>query len=189
MSLATIEGAPMRTMTVLLLIFSLFAFTPPVAADPFTLKDKVVKKLTAADPPADDDRLVAGWRAGPLFLGMNTAQLLAAMGDPDKTHAYGYHYSWGGTYVQTLESGKVTSISVGWNNSSSAMKTAEGLGIGSSQIAVVTALGQPDGRSFSMGVLYFCYARGFIFEFDNNARTTQISIVTKARAEWVCEHK
>lgn len=173
-----------------IVIAAVVALTAPAAvADPFTLKDKAIGKLTAESPPSDDDRLVPGWRAGRLHLGMTTAQLLAVMGEPDQTFAYGYHYAWGGIYVQTLKDGKVTSIGVGWNNRSSPMKTAEGVGIGSSQIAVVAALGQPESRTLSMGTLYFCYERGLVVQFDGGTTASQISIVTKARAKWVCADK
>ena len=44
-----------------------------------------LEEMKASDPPQDDKLIVPGWRVGQLYLGMPSAALFAAMGEPDTT--------------------------------------------------------------------------------------------------------
>jgi hypothetical protein len=185
------SARPCVASTWLSAVLLFVATSLPVAADvpsSWLLKERAIKKLTASSPPAADDSLVPGWRAGQIHLGMTAAQLLAAMGEPDESLTYGRHFIWADKYVQT-DDGIVTAISVGWNSRGSAMKTKEGIGVGSSQLKVIATYGEPDDRKQWHTTLYLCYSSGMLFTFeDNSSSVTQVTIATKKRALWPCNN-
>jgi hypothetical protein len=80
--------------------------------------------------------IVPGQRIGPLYLGMSDAELLAAVGPPDQTvnwdkSAVSYIYEnpklWVVVVKKTRRVGMI-------NTSSSMFRTAEGIGVGSTQL-------------------------------------------------------
>ena len=61
------------------------------------LAPEKVTELKRSDPPKDDLRFAPGWRIGPIYLGMTRAELLAALGEPQKSSSAGEateHYFW-----------------------------------------------------------------------------------------------
>ena len=62
-----------------------------------SLRPEKVAELKQSSPPRDDATFVPGWRIGQIYLGMSRAELLAALGEPQKSSSYGEateHYFW-----------------------------------------------------------------------------------------------
>lgn len=132
---------------------------------------------SAATPANADSLIVAGHRVGPIRIGMTATELYKAMGNPTstvETNSRLTFYNYGGENVLTAQcwDGRVKTIGV----RSSEYKTAQGLRVGDSQLALLAKMGQPasrnpgprrtDGKGFFM----YCY-RGIVFNVEGGIIT------------------
>jgi hypothetical protein len=103
-----------------------------------------LEEMKASSPPRDDKLIVPGWRVGQLYLGMTSVALFAAMGEPDTTKPRN-NFTWfrwenrGLSVLHDMEADQVEAIEVHHES----YKTAEGVHIGMSELAVVAILGTP----------------------------------------------
>jgi hypothetical protein len=169
--------------------------------------------MKVADPPKDDQLIVPGWRIGKVYLGMTSAALLAAMGEPDETThpdrvriersggllaAKGepdettplkitnfIWFEWkraGIRIIHNMDADQVAFIDVKRDS----YRTAEGVHIGMSELAVSVKLGRPKvsyfGEKSEKGV--YCYKKGIIIVFNNAAPHNVEWITVKPRKNW-----
>jgi hypothetical protein len=89
-----------------------------------------------------DKLIVPGQRIGPVRLGMTTAELYRAMGDPTKMYEYtnevGQHCEYPGLAVD-VKRGRVYTVTA----LSAEFSTVEGVRVGDSQLAMEAKLGSP----------------------------------------------
>ena len=131
--------------------------------------------------PIRDNLIVAGQRIGPISLGMTAAQLLQAVGEPDKVSNYTagadhrmMHTLMFGSFevhMPTLNPQRVTSI----RTTDPSYATAQGLRVGSSTLSFSGALGP---AAMIRAANDWCYASGLEALFDNDGRATAVIVQT-----------
>lgn len=150
------------------------------------------------EPPAepiDDNRIVPYSRIGKLALGMSEATLFKLMGEPSETHCIGTKttdgvvyqcegdnsYRYGDLWVH-FKKGKVYSIST----LSGRFATADGISVGSPELKVRAAWGQPT-RMREMGpcgdpycnttkveYVQYCFSNGMNVDIDHRTRAVTL---------------
>ena len=133
---------------------------------------------SAATSGHADSLIVAGQRVGPIRIGMTATELYKAMGDPTSTYETNSGltiYSYGDADALTAQcwDGRVRTVGV----SSSEYKTAQGVRVGDSQLALLAKMGQPasrkpgprrtDGKAF-----FFYLYRGIVFNVEGGIVTS-----------------
>jgi len=115
--------------------------------------------------PIDDDRIVPGVRVGVVVLGMTAPELLRVRGDPDKVgrsdDGVEHRYYYGADMVVMVR-GHVFAI----DTAAPRYRTAEDLGVGSSELRVKTVYGSPCGSRVWPSGGYSYYYRGIAWGFD-----------------------
>lgn len=131
--------------------------------------------------PIRDNLIIPGQRIGPISLGMTAAQLLHAVGEPDRVANYtaGADHRmmqtlWFGSvevHMPTLNPQRVTSI----RTTDGRNATAQGLRVGSSTLSFSGALGPP---GMIRAQNDWCYVSGLEAVFDNNGKATAVIVQT-----------
>lgn len=125
---------------------------------------------SAAHPAPDDKLIVPGERIGKVYLGMTVSELYRAEGDPIKTdQVMGTQYYFSDGLHASVESGVVT----GLTTDSPAHKTREGLGVGSSQLALEAAYGATQTSEITANDFYLVY-KGVAFEIVHGRVATVV---------------
>lgn len=131
--------------------------------------------------PIRDQLIVAGHRIGPVSLGMTAAQLLQALGEPDKVSNYtagadhrmmqSLLFRSFEVHMPTLNPQRVTSI----RTTDGRYATVQGLHVGSSTLSFSGALGPP---GMIRAPNDWCYTSGLEALFDNDGRATAVIVQT-----------
>lgn len=144
--------------------------------------------------PVRDQLIVAGDRAGPIYLGMPLRQVLEVLGDPQETIEWGQDgfpgmlYMWGDQWVEsrgvrhlahadislTVRNAdqRVRAIGVG----TPSYQTQDGLRVGVSGARVLAILGPAaEKRSLQYGLQY-CYRQGIHFGLDQTGTINWIKV-------------
>jgi hypothetical protein len=111
----------------------------------------------------DDGLIVLGKRIGPVFIGMNPAELLQALGAPDSAHGSGdstqYRYQGKGLVIWA-RNGRVSEV----YTSDPRYRAAAGIHVGSSELELVASIGQPKWKRANnrgeSGSITYCYKDG-----------------------------
>jgi hypothetical protein len=158
-----------------------------------------VKKMLAESPPADDGRIVPGWRMGKVHLGMGAADLIAALGPPSNTNVMvagsWAQYSWidatGAELLVEVGQGRVARIRTGSvdTHSPTAYSTAEGLRSGLSELEAVAKIGMPDSSRTSGEVAQhlYCYKTGIWFTLHPSRLVTAQIVIQVKKDLWPCK--
>jgi hypothetical protein len=146
----------------------------------------MVRPMPELAAPADDHAIVSGKRIGPIALGMSTADVFNAMGEPTASFRIWNSHSWGSPGV----SAGFTYTGPEWvrviYTSDPRDKTPEGIHVGSTELEMRAKLGVPT-RTIDRGlkdvngndaiIAYeFCYAMGIGFHCQNGSTVTSISV-------------
>lgn len=151
-----------------------------------------LQEMKAADPPKDDKLIVPGWRVGKVYLGMTSAALLTAMGEPDMASPYHHttNFTWknAGLSVQLdMEADSAINIEVFRESN----VTAAGVRLGMSELAVTAKLGKPEhsyrkqvGEDSNFIISLYCYKRGIAVWFDTAVPHNVHRIEVMSSKEW-----
>jgi hypothetical protein len=131
--------------------------------------------------PIRDNLIVSGQRIGPISLGMTAAQLLQALGEPDRVDNYTagadrrmMQTLWFGSFevhMPTLNPQRVTSV----RTTDGRYATAQGLRVGSSTLSFSGSLGAP---GMIRAQNDWCYVSGLEALFDKDGRATALIVQT-----------
>ena len=142
-----------------------------------TANAEAERAAQAAKAKVDKTLIVPGERIGPIRLGMNESQVIAAMGSPSDRFEYvsgkgGVTMSWGkiGVDIDRNEGTKVINI---WGRG---YATSSGLSSGSSMSDVKTEMGPGVFFRFSNGWERLCYSQGITFIFEQPPVVTKILV-------------
>ena len=154
-----------------------------------------LQEMKAADPPKDDKLIVPGWRVGKVYLGMTSAALFAAMGEmgePDSTASHVKYGSFSWKYgkhdgLEVMLDKKTDQVYALLLHNGS-YKTAEGVQMGMSELAVVVKLGKPDSqRSDNSGKTEgVCYKRGITVLFDDKNKVYHMQVLPSKEWRGLC---
>jgi hypothetical protein len=132
-------------------------------------------KAELAQEEADARFIRPGASVGPLRLGMSEQALVQAAGEPTEASrtTFSNNMQWAGRYHAEISSGRASLI----RTESDALRTPQGLGVGSTRAEVVRAMGEPDEVVEEPSARYLCYKRGIMFRYPASERKMDLVAV------------
>src|SRR5215831_12744563 len=134
---------------------------------------------SAKIPSNNDHLIVPGQRIGQVSLGMSVQQLIATLGTPVKSEPYGGGNRSNNSFSIGLDVDVSGTAVDGIFARNSTYKTAEGVGLGMSDLEVRALLGAPDKHALYGGYDFrTCYKSGLHLMFGRSSDTQSMSLTS-----------